>query len=180
MGNIKEFFQWVIESFKIWVIIQPWESGLRVRKGKTIKELSPGIHFKIPYLDSIYAQENRLRIVEMSMQTLTTKDNKTITIEGAIGYKITDLKKLYDTLYQPELAIMGLTKSFIASIVSKSFLEEIKISDIEVLALVELQELKYGIEFEYFRVLNFCHVRTYRLLQDQSWSANKLDVNKKR
>lgn len=180
MNQIKDFLDYIFKTIRFWIIIQPWESGLRVRKGKTVKKLNPGIHFKIPYLDSIYVQENRLRIVEMSMQTLTTKDGKTITIEGAIGYKISDLNRLYETLYQPELAIMGLTKSFIATTISSTPFDNIKIIDIEVLVLGELQKCDYGLEFEYFKILNFCHVKTFRLLQDQSWSSNKLDVNSKR
>ncbi|WP_339889834.1 SPFH domain-containing protein [uncultured Flavobacterium sp.] len=180
MNQVKDFIEYIINAIKIWVIIQPWESGLRVRAGKNIKQLASGLHFKIPYIDSIYVQENRLRIIEMSMQTLTTKDNKTITIEGAIGYKISNLKELYDTLYQPELALMGLTKSLIVSNISESYLEKIEIKNIEDSILLELKKLGYGIDFEYFKILNFCHVRTYRLLQDQSWAANKLDVNKKK
>lgn len=88
MNQIKEFLQWIFDAMKFWVIIQPWESALRVRLGKGVKKLSGGIYFRIPYLDSVYVQENRLRVCSMSMQTLTSKDAHTITIEGSVGYVI--------------------------------------------------------------------------------------------
>jgi regulator of protease activity HflC (stomatin/prohibitin superfamily) len=63
MYQVKEFFEYIFNAVKIWIIIQPWQQGLRVRNGKDVKLLNGGIYFKLPYFDSVYVQETRLRVV---------------------------------------------------------------------------------------------------------------------
>jgi len=179
MGQLKEFFQWLLDSVKIWIIIQPWQSGLRVRMGKKIKHLKQGIYFRLPYFDSVFVQENRLRIIQMSLQTLTTKDLNAITIEGAVGYTIKDIEKLYNTLYQPETTISNLVKSKIAEYIFTRKHCEILPSEIEKDILKDLQNLDYGLNIEYFRIQNFAIVKTFRLIQDQSWNMEGLSMTDK-
>lgn len=180
MNQIKEFFQWLIDSVKIWVIVQPWESAVRVRMGKSTKILTKGIFFRIPYLDSIFVQENRLRIVQMSLQTLTTKDLNAITIEGAIGYSINDIEKLYNTLYQPETTISNFAKSKVAEYIFSRNHADVKPNEIEESILKDLKELNYGINIEYFKLQNFAIVKTFRLIQDQSWNDERIEMTQKK
>lgn len=180
MNQIKEFFQWIIDSLKIWIIVQPWESAVRVRMGKQTKVLTKGIFFRIPYLDSVFVQENRLRIVQMSLQTLTTKDLSAITIEGAVGYTISDIEKLYNTLYQPETTISNFVKSRIAEYIFQRNHKDILPSELESEILKGLQELDYGIDIQYFRIQNFAIVKTYRLIQDQSWNSERVSMTDKK
>lgn len=180
MNQIKEFLQWIFDAMKFWVIIQPWESALRVRLGKHIKKLSGGIYFRVPYLDSIYVQENRLRVCSMSMQTLTSKDAHTITIEGSVGYTISDIEKLYETLYRPETTIANIVKSEIADFVFKTNAVDILPEHLEKVVLEKLNIEDYGLTFQYFKVSNFALVRTYRLIQDQSWTSEGIFMNDKK
>lgn len=180
MNQIKEFFQWIIDSLKIWIIIQPWESAVRVRMGKHTKVLTKGIFFRIPYLDSVFVQENRLRIVQMSLQTLTTKDLSAITVEGAVGYTITDIEKLYNTLYQPEKTISNIVKSKIAEYIFEKNHNEILPAELEEGIMQDLQKLDYGLDIQYFKVQNFAIVKTFRLIQDQSWTHEGLSMTDKK
>lgn len=180
MNQIKDFFEYIFNSLKIWVIIQPWESGLRVRNGKHVKKLSKGIYFKIPYFDSIYVQEVRLRVVTMSVQTLTSKDLKTITLNGAVGYSINNIQKLYETLYLPETTIANITMSKVSEYIFNKELNNITPEGIEKAVLEKLNADDYGLKFEYFRITNFAVVRTYRLIQDHSWTDEQLKMDKKK
>lgn len=180
MNGIKEFVQWLFDAVKIWIIIQPWESALRVRFGKNIKKLSGGVYFRLPYFDSIYIQENRLRVCTMAMQTLTTKDNETITIQSVVGYSIRDLEKLYKTLYAPESTIENIINSEVANYITSNNSGEIKPKDIEEQTLAMINEHDYGLNFEYVKILSFARVRTFRLIQDSSWSYNELELTKKK
>lgn len=180
MNGIKEFIQWLFDAVKIWIIIQPWESALRVRFGKQIKKLTGGVYFRLPYFDAIYIQENRLRVCTMSMQTLTTKDGETITVEAAVGYSIRDLEMLYKTLSSPETTVENIIKSSIADYITSSFSDYIKPLDIEREAEVKIREKDYGLEFTYVKILSFARVKTFRLIQDSSWSYNELELTKKK
>ena len=58
------------EIFRWWVIVQPWESCLRVRLGRHVALLAPGVHWRIPYVDQAYRQSVRLRIAHLPTQTV--------------------------------------------------------------------------------------------------------------
>ena len=175
-----EFLEYIFNAFKIWVIVQKWESGLRVRKGKRIKLLKPGLHFKIPYFDSVYVQEVRLRIVSMPTQTITTKDGLTITLSAAIGYSITDIQKLYLTLFHPETTIKNMAMSYISDYISNNNYKDINLADIETSTNEHLKKLDYGIDFSYLKLTNFAQVRTYRLIQDRNWFSEGLQMTDKK
>lgn len=180
MNSIKDLLDYILNVFKIWVIIQPWEQGLRVRRGRNIKLVKGGMYFKIPYLDSYYIQSIRLRVISLPMQTVTTNDNQTITLTGSIGYQIHDIEKLYTTLYHPELTIANMVMNELADYVYNNKLADIKPDKVEGNILAKVKDLDYGISIEYFKLTNFAVVKTFRLIQDHSWVSEGmvLDVKK--
>ena len=180
MNQVQQFFEYIFNAIKIFIIVQPWQTGIRVRGGKTIKKLEKGIYFRIPYFDSVYIQESRLRVAEIAMQTLTSKDLKTITLNCSFGYSIKDIEKLYSTLYHPESTLKNMVNSEIASFVFDKNLLDITPIELEKYVLSKLSELDYGLNFEYFKLINFAVVRTYRLIQDQSWTSEGLRMDEKK
>lgn len=181
MNQLKEFFEYIFNAIKIWIIIQPWEQGIRVRNGKTIKKLVGGIYFRIPYIDSVYVQECRLRIVNLGMQTLTTKDGKTVTINSVLGYSIEDIEKLYQTLFHPETTVASMAMAEISDYVYANDLSDISSNSIEKACVAKLSGSEFGLKFEHLKLTNFAAVRTFRLIQDQqSWISNDVEMNKKK
>lgn len=180
MNQVKDFIEYIFNALKIWIIIQPWQQGIRVRNGNKTKLLNKGIYFKIPYFDSVYVQESRLRIGDTPTQTVTTKDGKTITICSAIGYSIVDIEKLYDTLYHPETTISNIATSEVATYIFTKNSDEIKPKDIEAAVLKELNASDYGLKFEYFKITSFAIARTFRLIQDQNWGVESLSMDTKK
>jgi len=180
MNQVQQFLDYILQSVKIFVIVQPWETGIRVRNGTKIKKLNKGIYFKFPYFDSVFIQESRLRIVSLPVQTLTTTDLKTITLNGAIGYAINDVEKLYSSLYHPEITIQNLAMSELTDFIYKNNIQEINPKLIQKSILENLKKLDYGITFEYFKITNFAVVKTFRLIQDQSWISEGLNMDKKK
>lgn len=180
MNQIQQFFEYLFNSFKIWVIVQPWEAGLRVRNGKHIKRLSKGIYFKIPYFDSVYIQETRLRVREMPMQTLSTKDRHAITISSSIGYSITNIETLYNTLYRPEQTLQNIAMSELGEILFNTKSSDLETDYIESQVMEKLEANDYGLRFEYFKITNFAIVKTIRLIQDQTWIDPGISLTEKR
>lgn len=179
MNQVQQFIEYITNSIKIWVIVQPWQLGIRVRNGKKIKKLTKGIYFRIPYFDSVYIQENRLRILSMPTQTLTSKDDKTITLNASIGYKINNIEKLYDTLFQPESTISNIAMCEISNFIMSNNLNDIDSHKIENKVLNVLQKHDYGLEFTYLKTTNFAVVKTYRLIQDKTWVHEGLSMDEK-
>lgn len=180
MNQAKEFIEYILNAVKIWILVQPWESAIRTRNGKNPKKLGPGLHFRLPYLDSIYIQENRTRVIVLPMQTVTTNDIQTISFGSAIGYSIDNLEQLYDTIYQPETVIMNMAMSKAASIIFDLSSKDVKPLEIEKQVLEYLNEKDYGIKFEYFSITNFAIVRTFRLLQEPTYQYEGLKMDNKK
>ena len=180
MNQVQQFFEYIFKSLKLWVIIQPWELGIRVRGGKKVKTLTKGIYLRIPFFDSVYVQESRLRIVSLPVQTLTTNDLRVVTISGAIGYSIDDVEKLYDKLFHPETTIQNITMSFVTELFLNNKLPDLGIKMIQKSVLVELKRLDYGLDFEYFKCTNFAVVKTFRLIQDHNWISEGLQMDEKK
>ena len=180
MNQVQQFLDYIFQTFKIWVIVQPWEAGLRVRNGKYIKKLGKGVFVKIPYFDSVYVQEIRLRVREMPMQTLTSQDLKTITLNSSIGYSIRDVEKLYQTLYRPEMTLQNIAMSAIAEVIHSTNANDISPAAIENAVIEKLKADDYGLDYEYFKITNFAIVRTYRLIQDQSWVSEGFSMTEKK
>jgi hypothetical protein len=180
MNQVKEFIEYIFNAIKIWIIIQPWQSGVRVRMGKNVKKLDSGMHFRIPYFDSVFVQETRLRVVELPMQTITTSDGKTITLNSAAGYVIANVEKLYKTLYHPETTIRNIIMSAVGEFCYGKELAAIEKKLLEGYVIDKLNEHDYGVKFEYFKIMNFAVVRTYRLIQDTTWSWEGLNLDTKK
>lgn len=180
MNQVQQFLEYLFNSFKIWVIVQPWEAGLRVRLGKRIKKLKKGIYFKIPYLDSVYVQEIRQRVVNMPVQTVTTLDDKTVTFSAVIGYTVDNIEKLYQTLYHPEQTIINIAMSESTEHLRKINLKEISFDEIETKILDKINSSTYGVNINYYKMTNFASVRTFRLIQDGNWFHEGNDMDKKK
>jgi len=181
MNQVKELLEYLFNAFKIWIIIQPWEQGIRVRAGVQTKKLFAGIYFRIPYIDSTWVQECRIRSVSISMQTLTTKDLKTITLNSALVYQIEDIEKLYKTLFHPEATIVNMAMSEVSDFVFKNDLINVNPKNIENFVMSKLQAKDYGLKFEQLRITNFAVVKTFRLIQDgQSWTEDRINMNEKK
>ena len=179
MNQVREFIEYILNLVKIWVIIQPWQQGIRVRIGKNRKLLNPGIHFKIPYFDSVFVQETRMRIVDMPLQSISCKD-QTITLNASFGYTISNIDRLYLTLFHPETTLKNLTMAKITDYISVRDFADIKLNDLENYVLTELKSLDYGIQFTTFQIMNYASVKTYRLIQDRAWTHEGLDMNGKK
>jgi hypothetical protein len=180
LNQVQQFFEYIFNAVKVFIIIQPWQTGLRVRNGRKIKKLDKGIYFRIPYFDSVFIQETRLRVGEVPIQTLTSKDLQTLTISSSFGYSVEDIEILYNTLYHPEETLQNIAMSEVANFVFTNNIKDITPDNIEKSVLDKFKEMGYGLNFEYFKIANFAVVKTFRLIQDQSYGYSRLDMEDKR
>lgn len=180
MESIKGLIDYLLSIVKFWVVVQPWERGIRVRFGKNQRLLRGGIHFRVPFLDTIYIQCVRLRVIALPMQTLTSQDLKTVTLNGCIGYEITDIEKLYNNMLYPEQTISNMVMGSIADYIYSNDIVNTSPEQIEISAMKKLDLDKYGLNVKYFKLTSFAVVRTYRLIQDHSWINEGIKLDDKK
>jgi regulator of protease activity HflC (stomatin/prohibitin superfamily) len=172
LGSIGKPFQW-------WVVIAAWEAGLLVRLGKTTKLLSPGIHFRIPFLDRVYSQSVRLRIMTTTNQTMATSDGKVVTVSFAVQFAISDLVKLYHEVANPEHTLLNFVLAKSAKYISAHASTDLRPGDIEESINKEISELNaWGLNQLQAFVTGFAFVRTYRLLSNDYMNLSGLDLER--
>jgi hypothetical protein len=115
---VNQFFEWVyriVASWKFWLVVPPWDIGVRVRLGKVAATLTPGLHFRIPGLDEIILVNTRLRLAGTPTVTIPgSRDNKARVITGQVAFFITDPVKALLAYTYPTDAIAALAQSCIA------------------------------------------------------------------
>lgn len=174
-GFLSQILAAAWRPFQWWVTIAPWERGLRVRLGKVAATLEPGIHFRVPFLDRVYVQSVRLRIIEQEGQTITTADGKVLTVSIAVQFAIEDIAKLYATIAMPEMTLLSRAAALIAEHVARARSTELTGALLEERVSAALPGAEWGLGQCRAYITTFAVVRTYRLLQNSYRSLSGVD-----
>ncbi len=173
MQHIGNVFTWV-------VIVAPWEQALRVRLGKNVSLLGAGCYLRIPFIDRVYRHTVRQRMFVVRPQVLTTGDGRTLSLSGAIGFRIADLSQLFNTLHDAMDTIESQIASSIAEYVATHSLIECEPARIEAHVSDTVKLADYGLEGQEFRLTNYAVVKTYRFISGElpAWSqGNSLNTS---
>ena len=180
MSAIENILKGIRSLFTWWVILAPWEAGLRVRLGKQVMDLTGGIYLRIPAIDRFYVQSIRTRTVDLGIQTITTQDGKTVTIAGVLRYHIADIRKLYETLHHAQDTIADLALAAIADFIVTHKYEDCSPKKLQsaVNGTVDLNQ--YGLGGGVISITDFAAVKTFRLIKDDKrWSdGDNLKTNR--
>ena len=95
-------------------IVSTGEVGIRSRLGKAISQEEPGLHFRIPFVDTIKTMEVREQTVEKTY-AVSSKDMQTISMTLNVQYSITgdalDLFRKFGTDYKNKLVNPRISES---------------------------------------------------------------------
>lgn len=159
----------LVQSLLVWwVVVAPWESGVRSRCGRPARSLKPGVHLRIPGFDRIYVLSIRTRCSPLAMQTITTRDGKTVTVSGYLKYQIEDVSKLYNTLDHAEDTIEAIAMTVLTETVAGLGAEDCTLPRVKEIVETHLDLTPYGISQDAeITFTTFAFVRTFRLITDQ-------------
>jgi regulator of protease activity HflC (stomatin/prohibitin superfamily) len=168
MEMFNSIFAFISKLLQWWFTVMPWEQAIRVRKGNIVKVLGAGLYLKIPFLDSVYIQTTRMRMIDIPMQTMSTKDGNTVTIKSAIGYTIYDIRLLYNSLFHPEMTLSSLVMGYIGEYVRGNIISDITPENISNTVNGKINQDSYGLKDVNVKITTFAIVKTFRLIQDGS------------
>jgi hypothetical protein len=160
-----------------WIIVDPWERALRVRFGRHITELTPGIALKLPIVDTVYKQTVRRRVATIPPQLLSTRDGRVVHVALALGYEITDLRKLYQTLHHAEDTLRNLASAAVAAFVAQETSTPDLPRAIERAVRDQLDFSRFGLGEVSLQVTDFAYVRPLRVVMDSKWGSSGDHLN---
>ena len=80
--------------YKLILIVEMREICVIERLGKYRAVLQPGVHFLIPFFDSVaYRHETREQVLDIPAQNCISRDNIQIQVDGLVYIKVMDAKK---------------------------------------------------------------------------------------
>ncbi len=167
---LNKLFQW-------WFTVMPWEQAIHIRRGKVIKLKGKGLYLRIPFIDSVFIQTIRMRMVDAPVQTVSTKDGHTITIKSAIGYAIGDIQKLYNTLYHPDMTLTSMVMGYIGEYVRDNEITAITPKKIQEVISGKISAEQYGLKDLDVKITTFANVKTFRIINDNSWLNEGLKMD---
>jgi hypothetical protein len=172
MNWLSQIFQF-FRAFQFWIVVAPWESGLRVRFGKQCTVLHPGPHLRIPFVDRIFVQAVRLRTISDSGQTMATRDGRCLTIAVTVSYAIEDIRKLYLSVSNPEQTLLGQIQGHVAEFVSKSDSGSLHPELLQSTVKAKIPSTQWGLSQVGVMVTTFAYAKTFRLLNYEYRSLSK-------
>jgi len=177
MSWITELFRSLSSAVRPWVIVAPWEQAVRVRLGRRVDLLGPGVHFRAPIADRAVTLCTRERRVQEHNQTMQTADGSVFTMTIAVTYSIGNAKQMLESIAQPEATIMIRAQSCVAKVVSEMPGDGVCPSAIEKGAADGFAEgvKDWGLAGASIQVLGFAKVRTYRLLMNDYSTRSGID-----
>lgn len=153
-------FEWISRffgSWKFWIIISPWDIGIRIRFGKLAHTMRPGPHFRIPFFDEITIVNTRARITTTPTVTVAGgKANTARIVSATIGFEISDPAKALMAYTYPEMILGGVAQ---ASLINGR--NEMQCLDDLVVAVAH-----NGIRVLFVYYAQNVEVRTYRIIND--------------
>lgn len=181
MNALFEFLKTLLDAAKPWAVIEPWEQGVRVRFGKHIKAVGPGVHFQIPFFDAFHARDIKPRVINLPNQTVRTSDKRVLTVSAAMAYHIMDILKTYIEVFDHEESLINLAMGLVAKFVASHPAEECTVETMQVDVVKELRReaKKWGIEVNHLYMTDLAEVKVLRLLQDGAFreTGSKLQLS---
>lgn len=162
--------------FKFWAILTPAQTGFVCTWGKKTRNIGntdgwfgTGLHLKAPFdIEEVFYLSNATRVDELAAQTLVTKDGKNVIVGVVVTYRVHDVDKAMNSVFEPFAAIADAVQANVADAVIGSDYAEIPtlgFSD-RLTAVCRKKGFTYGFEIDSVRLAEFAPTRTYRLMGD--------------
>ncbi len=170
--RILEFITRFWKDLLPFVIIEHWNEALILRFGKFKKLIKPGIHFKIPFFDSVWETIVITQSIDMNPQSITTADGKNIVVKGIIRYKVDDVKTYLTTISQPHDVLIDTTQGIIRQIIEDTRWDSIYELDSILTRKVSSFVKRWGIRVEKVTLTDLAQIQSIRIIQNKEEKQN--------
>ncbi len=110
---------------RLFIIVEFREEVIQERLGKFKKNLKPGFHFLVPFIDRpAYSREMREQVLDVPSQTCITKDNIEVAVDGLVYIKVMDAYKASYGISNYQAAAVNLAQTTMRSEVGKITLDD--------------------------------------------------------
>lgn len=169
---LERIFDFITVSWNIlrpWVVVSDYEGGVVLRFGIFYKELTPGLHWKLPIADTTVITSTVITTMALRPQTLTTLDDLTVVISAIVKYRIADVRAYLLEIWDSADVLNDVTLGAIKQIVASVNYIELQNPNIEdnVLAIVHKEAEIFGVDVRKVTFADLGKVRSLRLITNK-------------
>lgn len=170
---LRELVTMLWEHIKFWVVIDHFNAGVRLRLGKPKGVLYSGLHWKIPFMDEILIHMIKTRTLDLSRQSITTKDGEAVTIEATIKFDVSDVETLLLEVNSAEDALGDMTKGIIRKVLMGMEWQECNDgeADKRITSRAKTEGVKWGINVSSVTITSMVKGRVLRIFGDNPLSV---------
>ena len=168
-----KLWDFIIEMWQKFIpcyIIKQYDMGVRLRLGKFHSVLSPGLTYKLPFVDEIITNQVVWTTMNLPPQSLVTLDEKNIVISVVVKYRVTDIKTYLLEVYDASDAISDMTQGTVKKLVTSRDWQDCKSNKLEteLTNKAKSEAAKWGIEITTVTIANLGMIRSIRLFNDST------------
>lgn len=168
LDKLIDFLIQCIELFKFWLVLHPYEAGVRLRLGHFHEVLNEGFHWMIPFgVDTHLAEYIVPTTHSLGDESTTSKDGKSVGFHAVVTYKVRDIQKTLLEVDDVTHAIRDACCGEIGRVMRESTWEEMLAEDIleKLTAACRKRGFRYGIEVMSVQLAGISLVRSLRIMQ---------------
>ena len=159
------------------VIIEQWNAAVQLRYGKWIKNLSGGIHFKIPFFDSVIECPVITQSVNLPSQTLTTLDEESIVLKAIIRYRVSNIQTYLLSVMHANDVLIDTTQGIIRDVVEMTTWPGLVDVNSQITNEVKEYVVRWGIEIEAVTITDLGLVKSFRIFGDEAHKTTILPTD---
>ena len=159
---LQEFYQ----QLNPFVIIDMWEKGLHLRMGKFHDIKDPGLHVKIPFIDSVWKQTVVTQSLDLRPQSITSADYKNIVVKAIVRYNINDAFLFLTKLAHPTDVLIDTTGAMIREIIEERNWDDLVDVEDELTEKIGKKVSEWGIHIEKVTLTDLAEIQSIRIIGD--------------
>lgn len=106
-------------------VINQYQRAVKLRLGKYVNTLEPGLRWIIPVFEKIIKVDIRVITIDIPAQEVITKDNVPMKVNGVVFFKVTNSDKAVLEVEQYQYAISQLAQSALRDMAGKAELDSV-------------------------------------------------------
>ena len=165
-----EFLFEIIEKVLPVFVIKQYQQGVLLRGGKYKKDVYPGLHLKIPFLDDVDVYPVVTTTLDLPAQSIVTKDGIAVVIKTIVKYKVNNIKVFGIEVGDAIDALSDMTRGINFNTIHRRTWLETCEQDIEKIITKEAKKesKQWGIEVEKVTISDYSKMNSLRLFNEQS------------
>lgn len=150
-------------------ILNPYERGVRLYKGRFQSVVGPGVRWKWPLVGEILTDNVVPTTTPLHEQTLTTADDLTCVVRGLVTWRINNIHRALLEVEDLDGVLADVVNGVIASEVTKRTWKQIHAPSFgaAITTRARIKAFKYGLDIIEVNFMDLVKLRAYRLIGER-------------